>query len=494
MPMGNPGIQAPPDPTAGRDKRVARTVLKNTGAQIAGHLLITAGKYSAYVIIFRYLGSARFGEYSLLLSLLAYGEIILDFGLTDLFVRDLSRTPEQKRELLAVMTEIKFVQAAVAYGLLVLLLVALRYDSRILAAGMLAGAEFLFMGGVLVYKGLFRAALAMERAAVAEVISTVSMVVLFLASLKMGLGIVGLMAALVLSRLIFLAGCMYWGRDLVEPFALRWNKGIMWEYFINALPVGLAMVMVGIYQSVDLLMLSKMASWKDVGLYAAAYRFVLPLVMVPAALMAALYPLLCSYWERDMEKFCRMFDQGIQSVVVIGGAIFCVLTVAAEFFMGIFGPEAVEASGALRMLAYAIAAMSISVVIGPMFIVIQRQWLAFLVGLCGAVVNATLNVFLIPRYGYMGAAFATFMTEVCVLVPAVHIIQRATGHRARWWILLQVAAPAAVAAVAVGRTGLQGGFLGGIAALVLYVAGCLLSGAIRIDEVSLLVKNIRATA
>ena len=491
QPMGNPQNQARARLTADRQKRVVRTVFKNAGAQIVGHFLITVCKYGAYVFIFRFLGSERFGEYLLLLTLIAYGEIILDFGLTDMFIRDLSRAPEQKKELLAVMTEIKFVQTAIAYGLLILLLIALQYSREIVMAGLLAGVEFLFMGGVLVYRGLFRAALVMERGAATEVISTVSMVILLLGSLKMDMGIVGLMAVLVLSRLIFFVSCIYYGRDLMEPFALRWNARIMWDYFVRALPLGLAAVMVGIYQSLDLLMLSKMASWKDVGLYAAAYRFVLPLVMVPAALMAALYPLLCSYWQRDMDKFRRLFQQGVNNVTVIGGAIFCVLMAGAEFFMGIFGPEAIKASDALRVLAFAIAAMSLSVIMGPMFIVIQRQWLAFTFGLCGATVNAVLNIILIPRYGYMGAAFATFATEICVLVPAIYLIQRVSGYHSRWWILLQVAVPAVISTMVISRADLNGSFLGAVVVLALYLAGCFLSGAIRISEISILLKSIR---
>lgn len=492
--MGDPHNQVQNELTAGREKRVVRTIFKNAGSQIVGHVLITAGKYGIYIMIFRFLGSERFGEYSLLLTLLAYGEIILDFGLTDLFIRDLSRQPDQKKVLLAVMTELKLVQMALAYGLLVLMLIVLQYNRDIFIAGLLAGVEFLFMGGVLIYRGVFRAALTMERGAITEVISTLSMVILVLVSLKMDLGIVGLMAALVLSRLTAFASCVYYGRDLVVPFALRWDKKMMRDYFINALPLGLAAVMVGIYQNLDLLMLSKMASWKDVGVYAAAYRFVLPLVMVPAALMAALYPLLCSYWQRDMVKFHQMFQQGINSVAVIGGAIFCVLMAAAEFFMGFFGPKALEGTDALRMLAFAIAAMSLSVVIGPMLIVIQRQWMAFLFGFCGATVNVVLNILLIPRFSYMGAAFATFVTELCVLIPAICLIQRVSGYHARWWILLQVAVPVVISTMAVSRTGLQGSFLGAVVVLVLYLTGCFISGALRIKEFSVLLKSVRGTA
>lgn len=120
--------------------------------------------------------------------------------------------------------------------------------------------------------------------------------------------------------------------------------------------------------------------------------------------------------------------------------------------------------------------------------------MALLFGSCGATVNVVLNIILIPRFSYMGSAFVTFVTEICVLIPAICLIQKVSGYHARWWIILQVAVPAVASTLVISRTGLQGSFVGAVVILLLYLVGCLLSGALRINEINVLLKSVRGAA
>lgn len=469
-------------------------IFKNTGAQMSGHVFLTGLKYAAYILIFRSLGPETFGEYSLIIALLSYGEIVLDFGFNEIFVQDLSRRPEQKQHLLSVMTATKGLQTIAAYLLLTLMLFTLKYREEIIVAALIGGLEFFFTAGVLVFRGLFRAALVLERNVLAEIVSvTVFILLLFICCLKQA-GLSMLFVSLIVSRLVFFMMCFLFGKDLVGRFRIKWDAPAMRAFFVNSLPVGLSMIMVGIYNSMDLLMLSKMDVWRSVGLYSAAYRFVLPLVSLPSALMGAMYPIFCSYWQQQMDRFHQLFQTGMNYVVLLAGAILCGVIAPADFLMGLFGQEAVQASPALRMLAFAIAIMSLSTMIGPMLVVMKRQWLAFIIGLSGAAINGFLNFLLIPKFSYMGAAFATLATEICVIIPAIVMVQRIAGYRLHWGILWRVFLPVAISLLIVRQTEFQDRFVGGLIALIVFLLGSLITGAIQPKEIKALLSSIRTNS
>jgi O-antigen/teichoic acid export membrane protein len=456
-------------------------VLKNTVAQVAGRGFITVCKYAAFIVLFRVLGVEAFGEYSLLLTLLVFGEILVDFGLNEVFVRELCQQPERRQRLLSLLSVARLLQALAAYATLAGLLFLLGYPWHMVQAGLIGGLQFLFLAGAQIYRALFKATLRMERDALAEILSSGLYAATVVAAAVRGASLETLLALLVVSRALYLLLAYLLGRRDFDIARLTFDWPEVRAAYARALPFGLCLLMGTLFTSQDMLLLYALDSRPEyaVGIYSAAYRFVMPLVLINAALMGALYPILSSYWGNRMADLRVLYQQGLDCAAVLSGAVFCGVYTSAGFMMSLFGDKAEAGIPVLRLLAWSILVAGLGSMVGPMFVIAGRLWLALGLAILGVAVNATLNLFLIPLFSYTGAAAATLGTELFVFICGLSIVQREIGYRVRWNGMLRTAAAAAVGVGAAAAAGWWDSLAGAVLAVAVFAAGAWLVGTVR---------------
>jgi O-antigen/teichoic acid export membrane protein len=82
---------------------------------------------------------------------------------------------------------------------------------------------------------------------------------------------------------------------------------------------------------------------------------------------------------------------------------------------------------ALRILALAVVFMFVDNTFAAVLNAIDRQKLFAYVALVGLVINFTLNIILIPRFGYVGASWATVATEIGLVTAGWVALRRVLG-------------------------------------------------------------------
>ncbi len=450
----------------------------------------------AYIVIFRTLGVETFGEYSLVLTLLVLGEILLDFGHYDIIVREICMERGNRRELLSLLTHSRFVQAAFAYVLLAVAVIALGYPTHIVYAALVGGIQFIALGGAHVYRSLFKATMRIERDVAAETAGAfVSMVLLIIACLQ-GAGLVTLIAIVVISRVIHFGVAYALGRKDFDITRSRLDIPALKKLYVNGLPYGLCMVAVALYVHLDILMLYRLDDTPEysVGIYSAAYRIVMPLALFSVAFMGALYPILSSLWGKDKPNLRRLYQRSMDIAVVFNGLAFCGVYASAPFLMGLFGEEGSAGVPILRALAWFMALMGLGAMIGPMIVIVNRFWLAFGIASFALAMNFVLNWVLIPKYSYMGAAYATLGTEIGVFLPGLILVQRSIGYNLNWLSLIKLVPVVALCLYLLSMTSFWGSALGGVIVVPLAGLGALSVGAVRLREINILLKSVRKGA
>jgi O-antigen/teichoic acid export membrane protein len=124
------------------------------------------------------------------------------------------------------------------------------------------------------------------------------------------------------------------------------------------------------------------------------------------------------------------------------------IVAAHQIVVLLFGPQFVDAAPALPILMGAFVAISFGYLTGSLVVVLglQRRFLVY--AAVGLVVNAVLNVLLIPPYGFQAAAWITLVTELVVMVLITRDITRALGMRPRVSRLARTAVAAAAMGIA----------------------------------------------
>ena len=180
------------------------------------------------------------------------------------------------------------------------------------------------------------------------------------------------------------------------------------------LPLGGAMILNLMFNNFDTVMLGAMTSTTEVGRYSAAYKILFAIFATYYLLTQSLYPKLSRMKSGRHPR--RVLSYALIALGVLGGCIALVIEVwAAPILHLIYGAD-LNAAYLLRVLALAIpidfcTSLLAITMIGRGF---DRPVLACIGSAAG--VNALLNFFLIPRLHAAGAAWATLVSYVYLLI------------------------------------------------------------------------------
>ena len=467
---------------------LVQSVCRNAAAQLAGRNLISLFRLIAASTIARTFGKEMFGQYSLVIVMLAIAEWLLDFGTSDVFVREICRTPERGARLLRIMTALKLLQMAVASSSFVLLVLLLRYPSETVKASLYAGVSLLFFGGVLIYHTVFKATLTIEREVTAELISVFAMIALLRVASSYRVSLAVIFACHMASRATFFSLCYWFGK---ARFQLS-LKGVTWPDvrwgFHSSAAIGSIGLMVTVYESIDVLLLSKLGSLADVAYYAGAQRFIAPIVVALAAIGGTLYPLAATYWPGARSDFDQSCQRAMDTVFVLAGMAVCLILAGSDFLMRLLGPDLAGGAAILRVLAIVLFAKATSNTLGPVLYVVQAQNQALRLVAVALVFKTALVVALAPAFGYIGVAFAAVITDTATMVATLYLIRKYSGFHVRWAIPLKVGVIALIAA-GTARLLLPGnGPHAAVAAVAIFLPLSFLSGSVRLSEVLPLLK------
>ncbi len=178
----------------------------------------------------------------------------------------------------------------------------------------------------------------------------------------------------------------------------------------EAFPLALTTVAISVYQRIDQVMLHKMSGDRVLGPYVVAVQLTEFFSLLPVALMSTLFPTL-SRSASDPLRFNRYLRESYRFLLVVVFAACAVITpVAAPFVELFYGKEFLPTAPLLIVLIWSEVPIFFNVVIMNAMIATRIQRFMPLPAFAGAVCNILLNLVLIPRYGALGASWATVIS------------------------------------------------------------------------------------
>lgn len=152
------------------------------------------------------------------------------------------------------------------------------------------------------------------------------------------------------------------------------------------------------------------------GVYSAAYKIPTVVHLVSGIFLQAWQ--FSAVAESSDEEECRAFYSkvfdGFLSVILIGSAG---LILCSEFLAELLLNSAYHGAKAyIPTLLCAVAIEALVSFLATVYLVRKKSMHSFLTAVLGSLLNVALNLFLIPRVGALGAAFATLAAYCAVLV------------------------------------------------------------------------------
>ncbi|MFO0703093.1 MAG: flippase [Candidatus Andersenbacteria bacterium] len=217
-----------------------------------------------------------------------------------------------------------------------------------------------------------------------------------------------------------------------EGLALRFKLALFKETLLFGLKGYFANVIQFLNYRVDMLMLSAFMGATAVGAYSIGVNFAETLWYVPTSIGTVLFPHVAnSTLEVANVTTARASRQTFLLMTLASGAV----AAAAPWLVPkLFGTQFASSVVALWWLLPGVLIFSIAKIIGNDFAGRGYVVVNGMVSAAALVLNVTLNLFLIPRYGIVGASISSTISYTVATVLLVSLFAREA--KVRWWHLV----------------------------------------------------------
>lgn len=203
------------------------------------------------------------------------------------------------------------------------------------------------------------------------------------------------------------------------------------ELLFFSLPLLFMNVLNMIWQWADTLMLGYFKTADIVGLYNVTLHISRFLSFFLSSVVFIYLPIATSLYSRNLiEELKRTYAVLTKWIFIAAFPVFLILFLFPEAVLNIlFGPRYVPASTALQILAFGVFIGTITGPNGATLVTIGKTKLILMDSLASTITNIFLNVLLIPKFGIVGAAYASAVSVILMtLLVSLQIYQAHKIH------------------------------------------------------------------
>ncbi len=392
--------------------------------------LVTVG------FITRYLEPAGFGNYTTILAFYFLIVALSDFGINQIFTREISRPKADEPKILANVMGLRVVSMVIISLLGLLGFFFLPYSMEVKKGIGLMFFALFFSSASQTLNSVFQKRLVMHRLAYRELLGKIVQLVVVFLSVREDWGLNGILLAMILSYFFVLIASLKLTQSYV-PLAISFDKQY-WKFFLlESAPLGIAAFVNFLYFKADAILLSLMQSNRDVGIYGASYKVLESLIYFPSMFMGLIMPVFAYNIFHRPKKFLTLASRTLKAIWLVTIPLTAFMFfLSEEAILIIAGNEFIEAAKVLKILSFALGAIFLAHFFNSILITVNRQKTLLLILSATAGLSLILNVIFIPVYSYMGVAVISTLCQVLVTFIAYRISRQWGVGWGEGWIKL----------------------------------------------------------
>ena len=415
-------IPSTPSPSpAGLLSRVAH----QSSLILAGKAVFLVVGFSGNVLLARILGPAGLGEFYLGIAIIQVASIVSLLGTDSGLIRYMPLIGDDHREQLKpLMLKTGWLVFSISTLLAIVIYVsapwlAEHYYHSDSMRSVLRGI-CIFLPVIAMFRMVGACISAMKRAEVTSLHNNISVPVLFFCMLCIVALFDGGFGEVIFSRIIsyflgllFLAWFVLRKMSPGKPCTQDGFKGLL-KFCVPLTFVALSYILLG---NMDVLMLGYFVSGSEVGIYSVCVRlafFVIIGLEIFNPIVSPYFSLFSS--KNEIKSLKSLFSTVTKWISISALFLLFVLFVFRLEVLKIFGDSFVVGTSLLCLIALGQFINAGCGPTGQLLVMSGRQKWEFMNTACMLILNFSLNLILIPRFGSLGAAWATCLTVILINV------------------------------------------------------------------------------
>lgn len=392
--------------------KLSQKVALNSSVQALSRGFLAVAGIVSVAIATRYLSVDQYGAVLAAMVLFSLLGFATDFGISAMTVRAIARDPENETAIASSAFWV-WVCFTLPTALLILVSSLVFYpggDGETTRHAVLVMMLILPLGPFAGVAGVH--AIASQRVwilSLATIFSRAASLVLLILAAALDLGPLGITAAFASGYVFEQAFSIAFIRPTIR-FGLGLHRARIWSLLAAAVPLGMVMMINGLYFRLDAFLLSLLGGERDLAVYGVAYKAFESLLGLPDFVMVTLIPVLAKLELRD-ERFRELVQKAFTAMTILALPIAGLSILGREMMIALGGEKYAGGGLVLTLIMCSVAFATVQAVFGNALVTQGKQTLLLKVSVTILVANGLINLAAIPLFGAEGAAGALLATE-----------------------------------------------------------------------------------
>lgn len=390
--------------------------IKNAGWLIFGKIIQMGINFFVGILTARYLGPGNYGLISYAAAYTTFFFSICTLGINSIIVKEFIDNPSREGEVLGTSLILKGLSSI--FSAIVIIGISFILDSGepITKIVVILYTFSLIFQIFDVFNYWFQSRLQAKYTAIASLIAysitAIYKVVLLMTGQPVTLFALSMSIDYISIALILVYFYKKEGGSKLS-FSLKYGKLLLKKSYHFILP-GL---MVAIYGQTDKMMLKHMINESEIGYYATAVSLCSVWCFVLSAIIDSMNPTIMKLYQEDKKNFIKYNKILYFIVFYISIIVSIIFTILGKLIIQmLFGEAYLPTVAPLRIITWYTAFSYLGVARNVWVVCKDKQRYLKYLYCSSAILNVVLNIIFIPKYGAVGAAFASLISQISTVI------------------------------------------------------------------------------
>lgn len=387
-----------------------------------------------FILIARLAGVEGTGKYFFVVSFTTIFSIFVDLGLSSVLIRETAKKREMAGKYLGNILGAKVVLGVLTYLTVILAINVMGYPPATKLMVYLSGLVMLLDSFNVTFYAVFRGQQNLRYESMGVVISEVLIIAFGGISLILHAPLYFLLLALMSGSIFnfFFSSILLWKKTEVRP-CLCFDKTLLISLFKIAYPFALAGIFVKVYSYLDSVLLSKMVGDAAVGFWSVAYKLTHAFQFIPMAFAAAAFPAMSAYFVSDKTMLRKTFERVLFYLAILAVPIaFGIFSLAEPLVLKLYGVSYAASILPLQVAIFAVIFIFLNYPVGSLLNATDRQMTNTIIMGVSMLINVVLNVILIPRLSFLGAAISAVISHAFLFIVGLIFAGRVVTYNKKF--------------------------------------------------------------
>jgi O-antigen/teichoic acid export membrane protein len=398
----------------GFDQQAFEKYFKNTGWLLIARVGSMVVKFVINsVLLSRYLTTEEFGILNYPMAIVTFTMAIAALGLDGFITRELLNHPERKDTLLGTAFWMRLIA-----GLLTLPLVYVVYQLLSLAKPLETPFTYVLIvacssvvQSVNIIDSFFQSKVQGKSIMIVQVSGNIISALVKLLFIVLKLSLIWFVYSLLLdTALLALGYIVLYKKQGNHIHSWKYDRRITGYLFKHSWPLAFSAILVTIYMKIDQVMIPMYENASELGIYNTAASLSENWYFIPVAIVTSVFPAIMHARKTDIDRYYKRLQNLYDLMIILSVSIAIVMSLGSDLiYQLLYKPAYWPGAPVLAVHVWAGVFVFLGSASGQYLIAEGYFKLSMLRTGIGAVVNIVLNLFFIPAYGIIGAAYATLI-------------------------------------------------------------------------------------